>query len=360
MKCIRPLAGLALFALPLALFAADTKPATDYITYDNQPMGTVEAPLILRTFVQNLELDAETVARHSVGEASPHYSPGSGILNPARSYQPISGIPAAISVNAGPGLSYVWDTTECRLLYGWANGFLDMKNYWGEPKGGGRKSFGYVPYFVGNMFYKARGAHPLRINGESLPETIRYTGHSRSAGHPEFAFEAGGRRITVRVALGDAPQTLHLTYRSSNPADTLGYADPRTAFEVLASKPGELQVLLRPNAAETHNGYQQEVIRIDTPTAAIGAKLFETWGCIACHSTDGSKNHGPTLKGLAGQTRHFVEGVDPQVADAAYLRESISKPAAKTVTGFPPGMMPAYPLDEKQIEALVLFIQSIQ
>ena len=62
---------------------------------------------------------------------------------------PIAGIPAAIAVNLGKKLSHVWDTTECRLLYAWTDGFLDMKNYWGDKAGGRRKGFAYVPELYG-------------------------------------------------------------------------------------------------------------------------------------------------------------------------------------------------------------------
>ena len=55
-------------------------------------------------------------------------------------YQPIDGIPAAIAVNLG-NYPYVWDTTECRLLYAWTDGFLDMVNYWGDRASGRRKGF---------------------------------------------------------------------------------------------------------------------------------------------------------------------------------------------------------------------------
>ena len=46
--------------------------------------------------------------------------------------QPIDGIPAAIAVNHAKELSYVWDTTECRLLYAWKDGFLDMSTLLGS------------------------------------------------------------------------------------------------------------------------------------------------------------------------------------------------------------------------------------
>ena len=109
----------------------------------------------------------EVLANHSQGFNSPKYGASSG-KESKNEYLPIDGIPAAIAVNLGKTLSYVWDTTECRLLYAWTDGFLDMKNYWGERESGRRKGFGYVPKLYGFVFYKAQGVHPLRINEKSI------------------------------------------------------------------------------------------------------------------------------------------------------------------------------------------------
>jgi len=98
-----------------------------YLTFDLKPMGSQDRPLILRTFVPTLGLPQNDVLQnHSKGLSSPKYSPGSG-KEATKQYQPIDGIPASIAVNLGKPLSYVWDTTECRLLYAWTDGFLDMK-----------------------------------------------------------------------------------------------------------------------------------------------------------------------------------------------------------------------------------------
>ena len=87
--------------------------------------------------------------------------------------------------------------------------------------------------------------------------------------------------------------------------------------------------------------------------------LYTTYGCIACHSLDGAKNHGPTFQRLFDSKRKFPD-LGMVTANEEYLRESITEPNAKTVPGFTPGMMPAYPLDRKQVDSLVLFIQSLK
>ena len=64
-------------------------------------------------------------------------------------------------------------------------------------------------------------------------------------------------------------------------------------------------------------------------------------------------------KGFFDSTRKFPD-LGLVTANEEYLRESITEPNAKTVPGFTPGMMPAYPLDRKQVDSLVLFIQSLK
>ncbi len=349
----------ALTALCVSRVNASDGTTTSYLTYHNQPMGTAEKPLVMRTYFPNPDLEPVVTARHGSGEATPRYSAKTGTFAKDYEDQAIQGIPAAFGVNAGPDLSYVWDTTECRLLFAWANGFLDMEPYWGQPDRGSRKSHDYVPRLIGNLFYKARGTHPLQLNGAPLSGDLTYRGQSRPGGQPEFRFQAGDSEITTSIQTGDSPQTLKVTYHSSNAEDELTYLDPETPVEVVEQSPGKLSLLIRPNAAESHTGFQREVIEITEANAEAGSKLYVNFGCMACHTIDGGKGHGPTFKGLYESTRDFPE-LGTIVADDTYLRESITQPATKSIPGYPIGMMPAYPLNEKQVDSLILFIKEQQ
>ncbi len=70
---------------------------------------------------------------------------------------------------------------------------------------------------------------------------------------------------------------------------------------------------------------------------------------------------GPTFLGLFGKERKFAAG-EPEVADEAYIKESILKPQAKIVNGFQKSevLMPSYEgvLTEAQIQSLILFIKT--
>ena len=124
----RPLVILLSLAAGLVARGASAEPL---ITYNTTPLGTVDAPFLLRTYVPDPELDPAVFANHRRGDRSPKYDPVTGKDVPGE-YEPIKGVPAAISVNHGPALSYVFDTTEGRMLYAWQGGFLDMFNYWGD------------------------------------------------------------------------------------------------------------------------------------------------------------------------------------------------------------------------------------
>lgn len=93
-----------------------------------------------------------------------------------------------------------------------------------------------------------------------------------------------------------------------------------------------------------------------------GATVAKVKGCLACHSLDGSRGIGPTFKGLYHRRVSVLQnGIRMSVsADDAYLRESIEKPKARVVEGFPPSM-PDFPdLTSEEVEALVEFIEGIK
>ena len=164
------------------------------VTYSNQPLGSPEKPLIIRTFVPNPQLPAGVLAHHHQGFPASEYSPNTGRDRPGI-VDPVNGIPAAIAVNMGEGLSFCWDTTECRLLYAWSGGFLDFDNYWGGNGGGGRKRFDYVPRLQGNIFFKALGEHPYGDLGDDL----RYLGFKLEDGVPVFRFRIGSAIVSEKI-----------------------------------------------------------------------------------------------------------------------------------------------------------------
>ena len=100
------------------------------------------------------------------------------------------------------------------------------------------------------------------------------------------------------------------------------------------------------------------------PREAEGSTLFKSKGCIACHSLDGSKKIGPSLKGIYGSVRNVLtDGKMREVkADEAYLHTSIHDPNADVVEGFSPNLMPPFGkmLTQAEIDALVNYIKEIK
>ncbi|MBI4626895.1 MAG: c-type cytochrome [Verrucomicrobia bacterium] len=98
---------------------------------------------------------------------------------------------------------------------------------------------------------------------------------------------------------------------------------------------------------------------------AEGRRLYQLFGCAACHSLDGTSHAsiGPTWKGLFGTQRPLAKA-RMVMADEAYLRESILDPSAKVVSGYQKSeyAMPSYAgvLTDPQIDSLILFIKSLR
>ena len=97
------------------------------------------------------------------------------------------------------------------------------------------------------------------------------------------------------------------------------------------------------------------------PDAARGERVFKLKGCVACHTTDGSKLVGPTWKGLFGsQVALLTDGQETTVtADEDYLTRSIHHPPKEVVKGFKP-QMPKADLKEGDVADLVAFIKTLQ
>ncbi len=98
------------------------------------------------------------------------------------------------------------------------------------------------------------------------------------------------------------------------------------------------------------------------PTAALGRELSLRYGCIACHSVDGTRegHSGPTWKGLHGSQRRFIKG-PPRVADDAYLLEAILEPSKSIVEGYALGMGSyAGVLSEVELQGILLYIRSLK
>lgn len=97
-----------------------------------------------------------------------------------------------------------------------------------------------------------------------------------------------------------------------------------------------------------------------------GKQVFLEFHCNVCHTTNGGRAAGPTLKGLAGSLVTLNNG-QVVTADAKYLRTSIVNPDIQIVSGYGPDVMSAAldPFTAKiqqddNVNALVAYIQSLK
>ena len=94
-----------------------------------------------------------------------------------------------------------------------------------------------------------------------------------------------------------------------------------------------------------------------------GKSLFMSKGCVACHSIDGSKRIGPTLKGVFGKrVKVITKGKERDIlADEAYLERSILEPSADVVKGFQP-IMPSFKnrITEKEMGEIIEYLKSLK
>ncbi len=89
-----------------------------------------------------------------------------------------------------------------------------------------------------------------------------------------------------------------------------------------------------------------------------GKALYTAKGCNACHGIQGNRLVGPPLNGIFGKTEEMQDG-SKILVDEGYLKESILKPMAKIVKGYPPAMPPQNVTDD-EITALIAYIKSLK
>jgi cytochrome c oxidase subunit II len=132
-------------------------------------------------------------------------------------------------------------------------------------------------------------------------------------------------------------------------AEYCGANHSRMIGRVVAQTPGDFAEWLAGRGAD------------DEPPHVTGAKLFEQFQCATCHrlGADGQQSRGPSLAGIFNQPVALASG-GTVVADEAYLRESILRPAAKLVAGYQ-SLMPTFEgqLSEEQVLQLIAYIKTL-
>ena len=109
-------------------------------------------------------------------------------------------------------------------------------------------------------------------------------------------------------------------------------------------------------------GATKAVITVDpTKEPLVFAKAQYAAICAACHTLDGSRLTGPSLKGLYGKKQKVVRGGKEVTAtvDEAYLLRSLNDPLAEHPVGYPPAM-PNLNLQPAEQKAMVEWIKTLK
>lgn len=90
----------------------------------------------------------------------------------------------------------------------------------------------------------------------------------------------------------------------------------------------------------------------------LGKQVTMKFGCITCHSDDGSRKMGPSYKGLFGSTVKYDDG-STGVIDAREVRSAITNPTEKVMATYEANMPKAVGMTEDDIQNLIAYLESI-
>lgn len=108
----------------------------------------------------------------------------------------------------------------------------------------------------------------------------------------------------------------------------------------------------------------KQVAAVTDSPAASGQRIMKNIGCFACHTVDGSKLVGPSLKGVYGHAVTVITGGTERevTADDEYIKRSIYDPNADVVKGFNKGLMLSYKgqLKDEDVAQIIEYLKTLK
>jgi len=147
-----------------------------------------------------------------------------------------------------------------------------------------------------------------------------------------------------------------------------------------APRPGEYDIFCSEYCGQGHSSMITKVVAMteeefntwyQTPNDEKAGKkavrdvseVLDEYGCLDCHSTDGSDLTGPSFKGIyGGKTVVITAGKERELTvDDAYLRSSVLSADTDIVKGYP-DVMPSFKdeLSEEELTAVINYIKDLK
>jgi cytochrome c oxidase subunit 2 len=107
---------------------------------------------------------------------------------------------------------------------------------------------------------------------------------------------------------------------------------------------------------------EKQQATVDVDPVLRGQQLSQQYGCLACHSIDGSKKIGPTWAGLY-ESEILLVDESKIISDREYLIQSIVNPNLHIVQGYSANVMPSFVadvIDQMAVEAIVSYIETLK
>jgi hypothetical protein len=222
----------------------------------------------------------------------------------------------------------------------------------------------------------AEAVDPASLKPENV--TVRAWNYQRSSEYGSGRYTLAGKPGTNAIGVGqmiasvdgrsvfvhlpDLPEVMQLELRHEFRFVRGAAASGSVYFTINQPRPLDLAAEGFPNVDFSKSVVVFSRVEEEIATPQLGKTVAETFGCIGCHSIDGTTDGkvGPTWKHLFGSRRTFVDG-SSEVADEPYLREKILDPMKRRVTTGS-AEMPSYRgvLSEPQLESLVFYIRSLR
>jgi cytochrome c551/c552 len=120
----------------------------------------------------------------------------------------------AIAVGLPSDVSFGFDAQNCRLLYAWRGGFLDVTKSW---KGFG----GWYSKLLGERFHVAPPGFPLRVGDPQKEPKVQFKGYDLVDGYPVFKYLVDGSSVRHWISIREVGEReLAVLHRFRLPGNT--------------------------------------------------------------------------------------------------------------------------------------------